>query len=127
MAKILVVDDDDSISSLICQYLNSQDFEVDTAHNSVQARHCLENSQYDAILSDFQMPGESGLDLLYHVSSRFPGLPFILMTGSHSTGLKQQSMQMGCSGYLEKPLGLPYLLLTIRTVLSYRQMPDKTA
>lgn len=125
MAKILIVDDDQNILSVICQCLQPLDFQVDTAYDSIEARDCLEHSQYDAILSDFRMPGETGLDLLSHVSCRFPGLPFILMTGNHSFSLKQQSIQMGGSGYLVKPFQMIDLVSTLKTVLGESTNQDK--
>ena len=116
MARILIVDDQQDMLSLMCRYLSAHGFEVDAAYSSIEARHCLEHSEYDAVVSDFNMPGESGLDLLAHVSCRFPGLPFILMTGSGSSRLKREAMQMGSIGYLEKPFQLPDLVCALRTV-----------
>lgn len=76
-------------------------------------------SECDAILSDFNMPGESGLDLLDHVSSRYPGLPFIMMTGSSMSMLEDQAMKMGSSRYVTKPFRLKDLVRTIEEVLGF--------
>lgn len=118
MARILLVDDDEDFLTLLRQYLNSRGFEADVANGSARARHFLAHSEYDAVVSDFNMPGESGLDLLAHVSCRFHGLPFILITGNHSARLKQEAVGMGCAGYLEKPFQLQELFESIRAILA---------
>jgi DNA-binding NtrC family response regulator len=65
------------------------------------------------------MPGESGLDLLGHVSSRYPGLPFIMMTGCSTPMLKEAAMKMGGSGYVVKPFRLRDLVGTLETILGF--------
>ncbi len=117
MAKILIVDDDRGLLLLVREYLTAHGYEVEPAHSATQARNYLKNSAYDAIISDFNMPGESGLDLLNHVSSFFPELPFILMTGHHSSRLKREVIAMGGSGYIEKPFQLKDLVKILTVVL----------
>jgi len=118
MAKILIVDDDKDLLSLMSEYLGANGFQLELARNAAEARDFLGRSKYDAILSDFNMPGESGLDLLGHVASRYPGLPFILMTGSGMSVLEDEAMKMGGKGYVVKPFKLKDLLSTIDKVLS---------
>ncbi len=117
MAKILIVDDDKDLLSLMGEYLDACGFQAELAYNAAQARDYLEHSKYDAILSDFSMPGESGLDLLRYASIRYPGLPFVLMTGSCMSLPKDKVMKMGGSGYLVKPFQLGDLIETLDRVL----------
>ena len=117
MARILIVDDDKDLLRLMSEYLGANGFQLEVASSAAQARDRLGRSKYDAILSDFNMPGESGLDLLGHVSSRYPGLPFILMTGSGLSLLEDKANKMGGSGYVVKPFKLKDLLETIERVL----------
>jgi len=119
MAKILIVDDDKELLQLMSDYLGANGFQLEVACSAAQARDCLGRSKYDAILSDFNMPGESGLDLLGHVSARYPGLPFILMTGSGISPLRDETIKMGGSGYMVKPFKLKNLLETIDRVLGF--------
>ena len=116
MPRILIVEDDDGLLKIIGEYLSAYSSEAELAGSAAQARNCLTRSNYDAVLSDFQMPDESGLDLLTHVKARYPGLPFILMTGSHSSRLKDEAIKMGSSGYIEKPFRLKDLVETIETI-----------
>ena len=117
MARLLIVDDDQALLFVIGEHLAAHGFELDFASSAAQARHCLERSEYDAVLSDYNMPGESGLDLLGHISARYPGLPFILMTGSGM--LEDKVMKMGSSGYVAKPFQIMDLVGTIEAVLSF--------
>ncbi len=118
MSRILIVDDDEGLVRIIGEYLSACGFEPEPAASAAQARNFLMRSKCDAVLSDFQMPGESGLDLLDHIKSRYSGLPFILMTGSHSSRLKHEAMKMGSTGYIEKPFQLKDLVKAIVAVLT---------
>jgi DNA-binding NtrC family response regulator len=117
MCRILIVDDDEPLVRIIGEYLSAYGFEPELAYNSEQALDRLMHSRYAAVLSDFLMPGESGLDLLNHVKSRYPGLPFILMTGLQSSRLRNEAMKLGSSGYIEKPFELKNLVATITAAL----------
>jgi len=117
MARILIVDDDKDLLLIMSEYLSAYGFALEIAHSAAQARQYLEHSECDALLSDFNMPGESGLDLLGHVSSRYPGLPFIMMSGSGMSLLEDKAMKMGSSGYIEKPFRLKDLVRTLETAL----------
>ena len=85
------------------EYLESVGLEHDQAISAEQARKRLKCCRYDMVVSDFNMPGESGLDLLRHVSSMYPGTPFILITGYDDVRIKRESMRMGVQAYIEKP------------------------
>ena len=60
---ILIVDDDKRILELVKNYLNNNNFRVSTANNSLEARKKLESIDYDLIILDIMMPGETGLKL----------------------------------------------------------------
>ncbi|MGO9417286.1 MAG: response regulator [Syntrophobacteraceae bacterium] len=119
MARILIVDDDKVLLSVMSEYLRAYGFELEIAYSASQARHYLERSACDAILSDFNMPGESGLDLLGHVSNLYPGLPFIIMTGCSTPLLKDTAMKMGISAYVVKPFRLIDLAGTLQAILGF--------
>ncbi len=119
MTRILIVDDDADLLILVSGYLSAYGFEVERASDVPQARSCLVRSQFDVVISDYNMPGESGLDLLDHVSRRYPGLPFILMSGLSTTGLKNEAMKRGCFGYVEKPFEFRDLVCAVEAVAGF--------
>jgi DNA-binding NtrC family response regulator len=115
MARILLVDDDEEFLSLISEYLGAYGFQSELAGNVAQARDWLQSAQFDAVLSDFSMPGESGLDLLSHVSSSYPGMPFILMSGS--AGLKTRAMELGSMEFIPKPFEFKKMVSVLEKAL----------
>ena len=117
MARILIVDDDKDLLHLMGEYLESVGLEYDMAVSAEQARHRLKSFGYDMVVSDFNMPGESGLDLLRYVSSMYPETPFVLMTGCYDLRIKRESMRMGAHAYIQKPFYMNELSRTIVNLL----------
>ena len=113
MARILIVDDDKDLLHLMGEYLESVGLEYDMAVSAEQARNRLKCSRYDVVVSDFNMPGDSGLDLFRYVSSMYPETPFVLITGCDDLRIKRESMRMGVQAYIEKPFYFNELLKTI--------------
>jgi DNA-binding NtrC family response regulator len=113
MAKVLIVDDEMDFLLLIGQYLEAKGVDFELADSVAQARKHLADSHFDVVISDFNMPGESGLDLFHFVSSSYPGLKFVLMTGCADAGLKREARRMGICGYLEKPFAMYDLMRVI--------------
>jgi len=109
MNRLLIVDDDDELLFIIGEYLGSNGIEFHMAQNAAQARKHLSHYEYDMVISDLQMPGESGLDLYRSVSIRYPGLTFILMSGNLDSRVRREAMSMGICNFVEKPFELSYL------------------
>ncbi len=99
------------------QYLESVGLEHDLAVSAEQARNRLKSFRYDMVVSDFSMPGESGLDLFRYVSSMYPETPFVLITGCVGPRIKRESMKIGVHAYVEKPFYFNELLQTIVNLL----------
>ena len=117
MSRILIVDDDEDFLFLLGEYLKSVGLEHDQAVSAEQARNRLKSFRYDMVVSDFNMPGESGLDLLSHISSMYSGTRFILLTGCDDLRIKRESMRMGAQAYIQKPFYLNELCQTIINLL----------
>ncbi len=105
LAKVLVVDDEPGLLSIIGQFLEGNGVEFELADSVAQARKFLENAHFDVVISDLNMPGESGFDLYHYISSHFPKSKFVLMTGCIDAGLKQKAGRMGIE-YIEKPFSM---------------------
>jgi DNA-binding NtrC family response regulator len=110
IARILIVDDDEDFLRLMGEYLQSVGLEHDLAVSAEQARNRLAHYAYDVVVSDFKMPDESGLDLFRHVSSMYPGTPFVLITGCDDLRIKRESLRMGIHVYIQKPFRMNDLL-----------------
>jgi two-component system response regulator FlrC len=112
-ARVLIVDDETEFLLLIGQYLEAKGVDFELADSVAQARKHLGDSRFDMVISDFNMPGESGFDLFRFISSRYPGLRFVLMSGCTDSGLKRKARKMGICGYLEKPFAMYDLMKLI--------------
>ncbi|MDR3554335.1 MAG: response regulator [Syntrophobacteraceae bacterium] len=109
MRKVLVVDDDEDFLFIIAEYLSMNGMECHTATSASRARNRFIHCDYDMVVSDLQMPGESGLELFGFVSLRRPELPFILMSGNMNPRIRREALRIGVCRVLEKPFELSEL------------------
>jgi len=114
MSKVLLVDDDEDLLFLIGEYLDAYGIKFDLAASAAQARKHLKYCEYDLVISDLNMPGDSGFDLFRSISSRYPGLPFIIMSGNQDPRSRREAMSMGICDYLEKP----FLLRDLKRIIT---------
>ncbi len=114
--RILVVDDESSQRELIGGFLRKQGHEVFLAGSGAEALARVRETRVDLVLSDFRMPGMSGIELLRAVKAVNPEIPFILVTAYGTVEAAVQAMQEGAADYLTKPLDLDELLLRIGRV-----------
>ena len=114
MNKVLLVDDDEDLLFLIGEYLEAYGIQFDLAESAAQARKRMKYCEYDLIISDLNMPGESGFDLFRSVSSRYPGLPFVLMSGNRDPRLRREAVSMGICNFVEKP----FLLSDLKRIIT---------
>ncbi len=114
--QILVVDDETSQRELIGGFLRKQGHEVLAAGGGEEALHLIRQQRVDLVLSDFKMPGMSGVELLRAVKAMNPEIPFLLMTAYGTVETAVQAMKDGAADYLTKPLDLQELLLRIGRV-----------
>jgi two-component system nitrogen regulation response regulator GlnG len=102
-ARILVVDDDETLRGLLALRLGMLGHEVYTAASVDQSIATLEVVEVDAIVSDQSMGGGTGLDLLAYVRRRWPDLPFVLTSGVVDDELGATAYAAGADWVYEKP------------------------
>jgi CheY-like chemotaxis protein len=103
MISILYVDDEPGLVALLRHYLQqSGEFRVLTAGSGPEALAVLERHPVDAVVSDYQMPGMTGIELLRECRRRFDGLPFILFTGRGREEIVIEAIEHGVDFYLQK-------------------------
>jgi putative two-component system response regulator len=103
VSRILVIDDEDIIRSLMLEILESVGHEVIGAETAERALGLLEESEFDLIVSDVVMPGLSGLELLGAVRERRASLPVVLVTGAGTYETLSQALTRGAAGLVTKP------------------------
>jgi two-component system response regulator PilR (NtrC family) len=120
MARVLVVDDDDTIRDTLYELLSEQ-FLCQTAETAEKALARLEADSYDVVLTDISMPGLSGLELLGHIRQRFPDTPVIIISGisdqEHAKGL----IKLGAFDFLLKPFSLEVVERSVERAIEYRR------
>ena len=114
---ILVVDDDIRILQLINDYLNKNNFRVSTADNAKKAREKIENIEFDLIILDIMMPGESGLTLTNSLKKNNFKTPILLLSALGNPEDRIKGLEIGASDYLTKPFEPKELLLRIKNLV----------
>lgn len=104
--RILAVDDDPSIRKLLCTGLTSLGYEVELSEGVPDAIRKLKTRSYSLVLSDYEMQGATGLELLEYIADVHPGLPFIMLTGHNEVPLARTVIGKGALDFLSKPFDL---------------------
>ena len=121
---ILVVDDDDKIRSLIKQYLIEKGFLISTAENAEKAKKIIEIFNFNLIILDVMMPGQSGYDLTKELKES-KNIPIILLTAKGEVENRIHGLELGADDYLGKPFDPKELLLRVKNVIKMNLDPNK--
>ncbi len=117
-ARILVVDDEADIRSLLKEILSEEGYEVDVAANAVQARASRARQTPDLVLLDIWMPDVDGITLLREWSTTSSnGCPVVMMSGHGTVETAVEATRLGAFDFVEKPLSLAKLLRTVERAL----------
>ena len=100
---ILVVDDDPALRGLLQILLKTFGYTSDTAENGGEAMSKLAQTDYDAVLLDYMMPGITGLMVLQHIQQRHPFIPVVMITGHAGGQVASQALAAGARACLYKP------------------------
>ena len=103
-SRILVVDDDDSVRYIVERTLKHEGYGVDSASHGDEATLLVHSNRYDTVISDINMPGMSGIELLNVIRHVDLDLPVILITGLPSIETAVQAVEYGALRYLRKPV-----------------------
>lgn len=118
--RILIVDDDPGIRTLMSSFLDKHGFRTDSAGDPIQMREMIERNRYDLIVLDVMMPREDGLTAL-RTLQRDDGPPVIMLSAIGTDVDRIVGLEMGAEDYLAKPCNPRELLARIRTVLRRRR------
>ncbi len=122
-AYILVIDDEPDIRLLVQEILQDEGYEVVVAENAASAREARQARRPDLILLDIWMPDTDGISLLREwTESGQPNPPVIMMSGHGTVETAVEATRHGAYDFLEKPLSLAKLLLTVRHALENTQL-----
>ena len=118
--RALVIDDERYIRGLLAELLTVWGCETDVAANSTEGLALLDLKSYDLVLTDYVMPGGTGLELVERVRSRDLGIGVIMLTGS-GADLENDGRRLGFT-LLRKPLQIDRLETAVKQLLNHRQI-----
>ncbi|MCA9899962.1 MAG: response regulator [Anaerolineales bacterium] len=116
--KLLLVEDDPNLRSTMSVVLQRAGFGVETAVSLLAAREQLQTKQFDLILLDLDLSGESGLPLISEVRTFHADTQTIILSAQISTTLQQKAFRNGARGYLVKPLDPIEIIIFVRSLLA---------
>jgi two-component system, OmpR family, response regulator CpxR len=119
MNKLLVVDDDPEIASMLCELLVLEGFDVVVANDGVEALDKFDNS-VDLILLDIMMPGMNGLSVLSQLRNKYT-VPVIFLTAKDNESDKITGLELGADDYILKPFNDKELVARINALLRRRR------
>ena len=124
LAHILVVDDDSRLRDLLTRFLSENGFRVTAAGDANDARRKLAAIDYDLMVLDVMMPGETGFELTRSMRQT-RDLPILLLTAMGEVEDRIEGLETGADDYLAKPFEPRELLLRIRTSCAYHSGPQR--
>ena len=127
MNRILIVDDEESIRRSLAGILSDEGFETDTVADGEKALTALREGEQapDLVLLDIAMPGRDGVEILAEIRQAWPALPVVMMSGHGTIETAVRATQLGAFDFIEKPLSIEKLLLTLRHALDRSRLESE--
>ncbi len=126
MAHILVIDDEKSIRNTLKEILEYEKFTVDLAEHGVEGLEMYKKNSYDIVLCDIKMPEMDGLEVLEKIYEEAGDAQVIMISGHGNIDNAVEAIKKGAYDFIEKPLDLNRLLITIRNALDKSTLITET-
>jgi len=114
MSKILVIDDERAIRNTLKEVLEYEKHEVDLAEDGPSGLEIFNANSYDIVLCDIKMAKMDGIEVLQKIYETSPEIPVVMISGHGNIDTAVEAIKKGAFDFLEKPLDLNRLLITIR-------------
>jgi len=125
-ARILVVDDENHVRSMIGATLERRGYDVQLSSSGRHALEILEHNTFDLVLTDIVMQDGNGIFLLDRIRGKLPNVPVVMVSAIHDISVAIDSMRRGAYDYLLKPFEREHLVATVDRALEYRQALQET-
>jgi two-component system response regulator CpxR len=116
MPSVLLIDDDTELTKLLEEYLQSEQLQVDAAHDGPSGLEKAQNGQYAVVVLDVMLPGMSGLDVLKQLRQKST-VPVLMLTARGSELDRILGLELGADDYLPKPFNPRELVARLRAIL----------
>jgi DNA-binding NtrC family response regulator len=114
MSKILVIDDERAIRNTLKEILEYEKHEVDLAEDGISGIELFQKNNYDVVLCDIKMPQMDGIEVLDQLQNQSSEVPVIMISGHGNIDTAVEAIKKGAFDFIEKPLDLNRILITIR-------------
>jgi DNA-binding NtrC family response regulator len=126
MSKILVIDDERAIRSTLKEVLEYEKYEVDLAEDGPKGLEMFSANTYDIVLCDIKMAKMDGIEVLDKIAETSTDIPVIMISGHGNIDTAVEAIKKGAYDFLEKPLDLNRLLITIRNAIDKSTLITQT-
>ncbi len=126
MAAILIIDDERSIRNTLKEILEFESYKVDLAEDGQQGLNMALANTYDLIFSDVKMPKLDGLEFLVKFREKNQETPIVMISGHGNIETAVESLKSGAYDFIEKPLDLNRILVTVRNALTQSNLVHET-
>jgi two-component system nitrogen regulation response regulator NtrX len=126
MARILIIDDERAIRRALREILEFEGFEVDEAEHGIEGVDKASNKLYDVIFCDIKMPQMDGMEVLAALNSAKVEAPVIMISGHGNIDTAVQAIKSGAFDFIEKPLDLNRILVTLRNAKDRAVLIEET-
>ncbi|MBI3962131.1 MAG: response regulator transcription factor [Deinococcus sp.] len=121
MQRILVIDDDPAVTSVLRRGLSYEGFAVDTAGSGAEGLALARDRPPDLVILDIMMPGLDGLEVLQRLRAADAQLPILLLTAKDAPADQVQGLERGADDYVVKPFTFEVLVARVRALLRRRE------
>ena len=126
MAYILVIDDEKSIRNTLQEILEYENHKVELATNGPEGIELFEKNEFDVVLCDIKMPEMDGIEVLERILEKSNDVPVIMISGHGNIDTAVEAIKKGAYDFIEKPLDLNRLLVTIRNAMERIDLVTQT-
>ena len=124
MARVLLIDDDPTLLTTLLALIEqvAPAMTADTATTAEHALRLIHQTDYDAIVSDFNMPGLNGIDFLKECKTARPDIPIVLLTGYGTRELEEEASKEGAYAVVQKPVVAEVFLSIVTRAVIRREV-----
>lgn len=116
MTKILLVEDDKDLTQVISEWLMSQNYGLEIAHDGLSGYEFLRQGHFDIAILDWDLPGMTGMEILKKYRSNKGTIPILMLTGKSAITEKEEGLDSGADDYLTKPFSMRELSARLRAL-----------
>ena len=125
MFTILTIDDEENIRNGLADNFELEGYNVKKAANGKEGLELIDKGGIDLVITDLRMDGISGEEVVRQVTTKYPGIPIIVLTGHGSIDDATAAIKCGAFDFLTKPLDLDHLNLVVKNALKGREQSLK--